>query len=334
MITNLKCIKNIGKFEDYSGNQCISKNQIIFGFNGSGKSTISDIFYSLANNQSIDQNRKTLDKDNGQKSGDMRVEIETENGIIVYDESGLWNKDEKIHIFNSQYIKKNVLVEGNVSIFDTANITFGKNAIDLKKRQTKLISEKNENFDLINRFINSNKKIMGDLGLPKTKLKRETSKVEDKLTLISNIKLYPLSNETIERNRLKTIFADSKDLEIISSIESKINQIIIQDLMIDITLIKNILKSPPNITQKELNSHMSKYMKVNNMNWLIEGVSNQSDEASCPFCGQELKTKYSQKLIKNINKYILNMTNEKAKVIQTNVDEFINSYNVNRIIKI
>ena len=44
MIKRISKIKNLGRFEDFSGSYDFSSNTIIFGFNGAGKSTLSDIF--------------------------------------------------------------------------------------------------------------------------------------------------------------------------------------------------------------------------------------------------------------------------------------------------
>lgn len=44
MISGIKSIKNVGKYEQFDSAERFEKNTMIFGFNGAGKSTLSDIF--------------------------------------------------------------------------------------------------------------------------------------------------------------------------------------------------------------------------------------------------------------------------------------------------
>lgn len=44
MISGIKSIKNVGKYEQFDSTEQFDKNTMIFGFNGAGKSTLSDIF--------------------------------------------------------------------------------------------------------------------------------------------------------------------------------------------------------------------------------------------------------------------------------------------------
>ncbi len=76
---------------------------------------------------------------------------------------------------------------------------------------------------------------------------------------------------------------------------------------------------------------MVKYMNAYGMNWLVEEFLSQKDKSFCPFCGQELKSHDSKKLIKNINKYIVNKTNEKARIIQSIIDKTVNTFNVDKM---
>ena len=51
MISGIKSIKNVGKYEQFDSTEQFDKNTMIFGFNGAGKSTLSDIFYSLTSRE-------------------------------------------------------------------------------------------------------------------------------------------------------------------------------------------------------------------------------------------------------------------------------------------
>lgn len=87
MITSIKEMHNLGRYENFNGSQEIGKQQIIFGFNGSGKSTLSDVFYSLANKTAISVERRTLDKITGEKAGEISIKLGTESEDITYSES-------------------------------------------------------------------------------------------------------------------------------------------------------------------------------------------------------------------------------------------------------
>ena len=78
MITSIKEMHNLGRYENYCKGQAIAKQQIIFGFNGSGKSTLSDMFYSLSTGKPISEERRTLDKISGDKAGEISVKLGTE----------------------------------------------------------------------------------------------------------------------------------------------------------------------------------------------------------------------------------------------------------------
>lgn len=94
------------------------------------------------------------------------------------------------------------------------------------KKKDRITERINNSFTLINNFITTNKQIMGNLGLSKINLKIETKNLKDKLTSISNVHLLPTASETKERNKLNTIFADSKDLDWTKLLKIRLNRYI------------------------------------------------------------------------------------------------------------
>ena len=75
MITQIKSIRNVGKYELFCGSEQFEKNTMIFGFNGAGKSTLSDIFYSLALKEKAGMitRRRTLNRPD--EHGEKEIEI-------------------------------------------------------------------------------------------------------------------------------------------------------------------------------------------------------------------------------------------------------------------
>lgn len=171
--------------------------KVIFGFNGSGKSTLSDIFYSLSFNERISDHRKTLDKDNGQQAGDMKIIIETEDGDVTYSENDLWDKEIETLAFNQQYIDKYMLV-GDKEGFGKATVQIGKEGVKLEKSKIILENQMKEDINLINTFILSNKEISGVLEFGKRAISEEHKNIEK----ISSVKLLSLRTEEKEKNEM------------------------------------------------------------------------------------------------------------------------------------
>ena len=154
MITNIESIANVGKFENYTGNQELGENQIVFGFNGTGKSTLSDILYSLAHNSSIPNYRKTLDKADGTTAGEMRIVLKSTRGDLVY-ENGTWNNDYPMAVFNNQYINKYVLINDD-NKKDMIGVNLGSQSVKLVKEKNKFEAEAKNHLQVINDFIKNN----------------------------------------------------------------------------------------------------------------------------------------------------------------------------------
>lgn len=124
-IKSIKKMKNIGLlnetaytncelflYHNKNDNQskCYSKN-LIKGNNGTGKTTLSNLLYSIEKNDSgILDRLKRIDS-----SDDINIEIELEDGTIVkYDNSTKqWINTENIivRVFNEDYIKDNINFE-------------------------------------------------------------------------------------------------------------------------------------------------------------------------------------------------------------------------------
>ena len=151
-IKSIKKMKNIGLlnettytncdlflYHNKSDNQdkCYSKS-LIKGNNGTGKTTFSNILYSIEKNDSdiLDRLKRIDSTDN------INIEIELENGnIIRYDnikKQWINTEDVIVRVFNEDYIKDNI----NFEEFDKTNKINGK----YETQEVKISIEKN-NFE-------------------------------------------------------------------------------------------------------------------------------------------------------------------------------------------
>ena len=162
-IKSIKKIKNIGLlneigytnsdlflYHNKNDNQdkCYSKC-LIKGNNGTGKTTFSNLLYSIEKNDSdiLDRLKRIGNTE------DINIEIELENGIIVrYDNNKKqWVNAENviIRVFNEDYIKENI----NLEEFNKTNKIDGK----YETQEVKISIEKN-NFENSKKALEENKK--------------------------------------------------------------------------------------------------------------------------------------------------------------------------------
>lgn len=110
MIKKIRCIKNIGKFLNFSSNAdelSFQRETIIYGRNANGKSTLSAIFRSLKKGDpSILYPRRAFGA--GENSKEVIIEEDSKNYIF---RNKKWNDNEQlaeIEIFDSKFISENI----------------------------------------------------------------------------------------------------------------------------------------------------------------------------------------------------------------------------------
>jgi wobble nucleotide-excising tRNase len=133
MITCLNSIKKVGCYEDLTttGNKPFDKVNILFGNNGSGKTTFSNILYLLSKHC---KDKQTLFDELTQN--DSEIEIETTESKI-----GLKNimaSELDIYVFNSKFVSDSVY-NGN-----TSNIDPFSNEIKLTNEKINIIDKEIE----------------------------------------------------------------------------------------------------------------------------------------------------------------------------------------------
>lgn len=327
MITSIKEMHNLGRYENFIGNQEIGKQQIIFGFNGSGKSTLSDMFYSLANKKSISVDRRTLDKISGEKAGEIKVVLGTDSEDVAYSESDNWSRELEIYTFNEQYIRDYVFVNREYKQ-DIALVTMGAEGVKLANEKANYIQQINEHMQKINNFLSANKEICSELGLGKNKVKEDNRK---RLDAIKNLKLFPLSSKDQIQEELKKTVETSRELQQLLTCIEKIESINIRDTYVFIADLRKMLEVLPVVKNTEINDHMKKCLKKDNVKWLVSGFYNQKNTQICPYCGQTIEAKEAKRFLKELQKFIASKMQIKAKKIIEDAKQEIQLFDEEKI---
>jgi len=97
VITRINYLKQFGIFNDFSGKniQEFKKYNLIYGWNGTGKSTLSNLFYCLELRAMISRFR----------AGQFSIALEDGSTIT---ETTLPSSQLNIHVFNQQFIRENI----------------------------------------------------------------------------------------------------------------------------------------------------------------------------------------------------------------------------------
>lgn len=311
MIKSIKEIHNLGCYEEYLGNQEVGDRQIIFGFNGSGKSTLSDMFYSLANGKEVSTARKTLDKADGRKSGDISIVLSTDIGDVSYNGGNGWDSKLPVFTFNEQYIRDYVFVNREYKQ-DVALVTMGSEGVRLSNTKLGFIKERDECINKINNVISVNKDLCAELGWGKIKVKPENI---NRLETIKSSKLYPIGIKNQIKLEMEREVEFSKEIQILQSCINSVKKINLREIFISVSNLRKILETIPAVRNTEITKHMNKCMKKDDPKWLVAGYYNQKNKSICPYCGQPLTSYETKHLIKEIEKYISSKMQVKAKSI-------------------
>ena len=106
MLKEINLIRNIGCFDSFSGLTDLKKLVLIYAENGRGKTTVSAILSSLANNDAnILMGRKRL---GASHEPHIILNIEGENENTIFQDSKWNNYFENIFIYDDEFVSQNV----------------------------------------------------------------------------------------------------------------------------------------------------------------------------------------------------------------------------------
>lgn len=342
MIKRIKEIKNIGVFSDSTGGGSIGfeKLTFLYGLNTYGKTTLTDIFQSIKNNDSgIIASRKTIP---GNSESQKVVLSATEDGGSERElsfQNGSWTNNsvsQCIEIFGTDFIHKNIFTGLNIERGNKENFTqfiLGEQGVSLaqqiKEKKQELGNQKKDLKNKAPGFVKgkSEKEIKEFLelsidGLIKPDL--EARLLEEKNSLNN------------EKERLKEPskilnMAEPKKLEIpknnILEMFNSLNDLLAEDY-------SNIKEA----SIAKLNQHLSSNFSENDgaETWIKHGLCYCKDNAAgnCPFCGQSLEgvrnliELYNSYFDEEYNSFINRITNELQQKITSNKSIRFNSKSI------
>ncbi|SSC10571.1 AAA family ATPase [thiotrophic endosymbiont of Bathymodiolus puteoserpentis (Logatchev)] len=286
MIKKINTIQKLGIFEDYSvdGNlENFAKFNLIYGWNGSGKTTFSELFKAF-------------------KSGELEEFPDLKYTITCSGNnySNTQAYDKNIHVFNQKYVADNVnVVLGNIKpIFmlgkvnldllgiiqkDEKKLSDRKEALAIKEQKVKeLIKDKNKFFKDVAKIISADISRVSARNYNKNNAEEAFDKLESKKVL---------SQELIEEHRTTLEQQEKQQLTPIETTTTKALEGIINDS-------KNILnKTVENVVIDRLknNPNISK--------WVEEGIylHKETDLNNCEFCNQQLPVDRIPQLLSYFN---------------------------------
>lgn len=141
MLKRIELIRNIGCFDSFTGSSLADFNKLvlIYAENGRGKSTISAILSSLANNTpTIINSRKRLGSSNAPH---VVLSIEGQPANVMF-QSGVWNvSHDNLYVYDDEFVNQNVFSGLEVSASHRQKlheIILGRAGVSLARRVQEL----------------------------------------------------------------------------------------------------------------------------------------------------------------------------------------------------
>ena len=281
MITRIHNIRGVGRFRDFECKQGIElgKLTLIYSENGQGKSTLADIFRSLADGDEARLlGRKTVGATN------QFVKLETEDGITCF-HNGSWNQSfSDILVFDEIFVNDNVY-EGLTVRPDHRENLHPIIVGDVQKRGVQ------QEEDLV-----ATRKTLGDA---RSEVEKRIKSVRG--NVMSNAKLQFTVDDFVRLDKVENvaariatqrgIVAQLRDSHRIIS-ESKFKNIDALELPIDElrALLNKKLSGIADDAKAALQDHVDRFSGNEMKTWLRKGTKYTRDsDDTCPFCGQSLK---------------------------------------------
>lgn len=343
-IKRIKSIQNVGTFANFvsGGSLEFEKLTFIYGFNTFGKTTLTDIFQSIKdNNANIINARKTIPNQTTNQKIQMQIKESgsTSESSLKF-ENNFWSRSDiakYIEIFSTEFIHKNLFTGSKPERGNKENFTqfiLGEDGV----QKANQIAEKKK-----------------ELGEKKRDIKTQIpyfvkGKMEPEIQAFLDLSINGLNKEqlqeelTTKEQERKTEANRLKEPQHILGLPA-IPAFFYSNLEIDLYFenINDVLKSSySNIKEevlKKIDEHIqNSFMDTKNApNWIKQGreiIANRHN-GNCSYCGQsltnakELMSAYDLYFDEEYNKYIANV----EKICKENI-ELLDKFAFNHIIKL
>lgn len=329
MIRRINSITDIGCFRSVQlARLQFSPLTFIYGENSNGKSTLCDVFRSLAeNNPDHIQNRRSIPPLNNTPNPSVQLNLQhtdTEGEHNYQFRDGNWNRqlnDLNLHVFDTDFIHRNVFT-----------------GLAIERRNQQSVTE----FILGEQNVESANRI-AELNSSLRTIKKEITRIsQEYFTGIPNIQDFVALNveddiETIESSITELRNQISNEETILTNIEQIVNRanpFIISELLNFQQLIQNInndleqcfVRIHENATEA-VSDHIEHNCESSNSteSWLNQGLQVLKTD-SCPFCGQSLNDS-ARELIDLYRSYFDRAFAEFTRNVTSSIEQHLNSIN-------
>ena len=301
MLCKINRLTNFGNYRQFQWGSTapFSKHNLIYGWNYSGKTTLSRLFQILAKPNEL-----------AQWPG-CQFEIELQDGSLIT-HANLVNS-LPIKVFNRDFIQQNFQQEHKAP----AVFIVGGNTIHLRNKIARLNEYENKVRTINARFIDNRRRLQSELDLLGTNHARTVATVTGDRT-------YNRTKLNAEIDRVKStpdaFILTEEDLEakvtLLRSTEqwTVINPV--RDLAVNIDTLHQCLLS---LIQKTASNEAIAKLKVDRSleSWIREGLEHHITSSQCEFCGSIIPEERLAILQKHFSKAYEELTSEVASYITT-----------------
>ena len=309
-IKKIKKVRNFGTFDNFqwqSSCQEFEQYNFFYGWNYSGKTTLSRIFRCLET--------KTQHPD----FPNAEFSLETDNGNITQRSI---SKDYPIRIFNEEFVEDNFQWNSEIAEIEPVLI-LGKEIKDLeimaeklqkdKKKKEKILEESEEKEKRIERELNDSltDKATEVRNILKITNPREfdKNKLEDRIKIIKDSYQKYIILPDDEKEKVRNLYESKKPDEVTFEYPPLKFSTYISE-------VKNILSQK--VTAQQIIEKLKTYPKLSD--WVKEGIELHQNEKVCQFCGNLLPSD----LFERLNKHFSHGFDNLMKQINCKEDEILN----------
>lgn len=334
MFNKIDRIKDIGSFKDFSWGdiELLRKYNLIFGENGSGKTTITKLLSLLSMHEDIEYKEQIYS--NYFSSDSELVVVKNDGNMdkeIKVTKKNLSDLNENIYIFNKDFVDNYVIPCKN---FESEKIYIEDKKINDLRKEIKFLEQQRGENEQIQKKIN---KLFENIRKQESANFRSNPKLSNK-RLIVDVKDYIEPTESLDYiqniidEKIKEYNAVCSE-NMAEDIE-KVKNITIEEIWIDYKCIKNILNTniperAGSLTKKHINKYISNGKDINFEEWLYQGLEiliETRNEGICPLCNSDIE-KNIDALIENYRNYYNREYEKLQKKISNEILKLINIQN-------